>query len=113
MPVTFEEIREIALGFPGVEERPAHGGRTCFRTGKRMIAWGYPDDGVIVLYIPFEAREMLIADQPAVFSAGQSDYPSARVNLETAEPALIAELLEDAWRLAATKQQIAEWEASR
>ena len=115
MAVTFEQVRAIALGFPGVEERPSHEGRSAFRTKKRGIIYEHTDPNVIVLRMPVEVSETLCAEQPKAFYLTDHYRESSYVlvRLKAVQRALLVELIEDAWRDAATKKQIAEWEASR
>jgi len=115
MAVTFEQVRAIALGFPGVEERPSHDARPAFRTKKRGIVYARPEPDVIVVWMLIEVRDALCTEQPAVFfiTDHYRDYPYVLVRLKAVTRALLAELIEDAWRAAATRKQIAEYEASR
>lgn len=115
MAGTFQQVRAIALGYPGVEERASYEGRSAFRAKKRGIIYEHAKPEVIVLRMPFEVREMLCAEQPKVFffTAHYEGYPAALVRLKAAKRTLLAELIEDAWRDAATKKQIAECEAAR
>lgn len=114
MAVTFEQVRAIALGFPGVEERPSHEGRAAFRTKKRGIVYEHSEAGVIALRIPIEARDALCSEQPKTFfiTDHYRDYPYVLVRLKAVNRALLLELIEDAWRDAATKKQVTEWEAA-
>lgn len=115
MAVTFEQVRAIALGFPGVEERPSYKGRAAFRTKKRGIVYENSEAGVVALRITIEARDALCAEHPKTFfiTDHYRDYPYVLVRMKAVNRALLVELVEDAWRDAATKKQIAEWGASR
>ncbi len=115
MTVTFEEVRAIALGSPGVEERPSHEARPAFRTKKRGIVYARPEPDVVVVWMPIEARDALCAEQPRVFfiTDHYRDYPFVLIRLKRVSRGLLTELIEDAWKTAATKKQIAEWETSR
>ena len=115
MAVTFEQVRMIALGLPGVVEHPSHGGLVAFRTKKRGIVYERPDAGEIALRAPYEVRDALCAEHPSAFFLTEhfrnSQYVLVRLRAVTR--VLLVELIEHAWRDAATKKQIAEWEASR
>jgi len=115
MAVTFEQVRAIALGLPGVEERPSHEARAAFRTKRRGILYENSEPGVVALRMPIEARDALCSEQPKTFfiTDHYRDYPYVLVRLKAVNRPLLVELIEDAWRDAATKKQIAEWEASR
>lgn len=115
MAVTFEQVRAIALGFPGVEERASHEGRAAFRTKKRGIVYENSEPGVVALRMPIEARDALCAEQAKTFfiTDHYRNYPYVLVRLNVVNRAFLIELIEDAWRDAATRKQVAEWEASR
>ena len=55
-----------------------------------------------------DEREALLATAPAVYEAGWATKSSAwvRVRLELADPEEVFELLEEAWRMTATKRAI-------
>jgi hypothetical protein len=57
---------------------------------------------------PLEERETLLATAPGVYEAGWATKSSAwvRVQLELADPEEVFELLEEAWRMTATKRAI-------
>ncbi len=115
MAVTFEQVRAIVLGFPGVEERASHEGRPAFRTKKRGIVYARPEPDVIVLWAPFEVRDALCLEHPKVFffTDHYRDYSYVLVRLKAVQRPMLIELVEDAWRAATTKKQVAEWETSR
>ena len=108
MAVTFEQVRAIVLGFPGVEERPSYEGRSAFRTKKRGIIYEHADPRVIVLRMPVEVSEALCAEQPKVFYLTDHYRESSYVlvRLKAVNRTLLSELIEDAWRDAATKKQV-------
>jgi hypothetical protein len=56
----------------------------------------------------YEEREALLATAPGVYEAGWVTNSSAwiRVRLEFADPEEVFELLEEAWRMTATKRAI-------
>ena len=60
-------------------------------------------------------REALLKGRPEVyFSTPHYDgYPVVLVRLEQVDPAELAELVEDAWRLQAPKRVVAAYDAER
>ena len=60
-------------------------------------------------------REALVATAPAVYEAGWTTNSSAwvRVRLELADPEEVLELLEEAWRMTATKRAIKAFDDAR
>jgi hypothetical protein len=95
--VTTDEARQLALGLPETVEQDHHG-RPSFRVMKRIFA------------TLWDARHMnVMLDEPGIMTA-VAEHPdecsevywgkrlaAVRVDLEAADPALLRELLQDAW----------------
>jgi hypothetical protein len=95
--ISVDQARELALDLPGTVEQDHHG-RPSFRVVKRIFA------------TLWDERHMnVMLDEPGIMTA-VADHPSdcsevwwgkrlaaVRVDLDVAEPALLRELLEDAW----------------
>jgi hypothetical protein len=62
-----------------------------------------------------DEREALLATAPEVYEAGWATNSSAwvKVRLELADPAEVCELLEEAWRMTATKRAIKAFDEAR
>ena len=96
--MTPEEVRAVALAFPGATERDHHG-FPSFRTERRIFAT-MPDDE--------QLRVMLSEEEIRAAVAEWSDWceelwwgaklSAVQVRLADADPGVVAELLEDAWR---------------
>lgn len=115
MAVTFKQVSAFVLGFPGVVEHPSYEGLKAFRTKKRGIVYERPNAGEVAIRTPYEVRDALCATHPDAFFLTEhfrnSQY--VLVRLKAVSRVLLFELIEDAWRDAATKKQVAEWEVSR
>ena len=74
----------------------------------RGFAWINHPENRAMIKVHHDEREALLATAPAVYEAGWSTNSSAwvRVRLERADPAEVFELLEEAWRMTATKRAI-------
>jgi hypothetical protein len=74
----------------------------------RGFAWVNHPENRAMIKAGHEELEALLATAPAVYEAGWTSGSSAwvRVRLELADPAEVAELLEEAWRMTATKRAI-------
>jgi hypothetical protein len=65
--MTDDEIRELFMRFPGVEEAPSYG-TPGFRVRKKLLARIHPDEAAIVLRVEDLAQqEDLIAMDPKTF----------------------------------------------
>jgi hypothetical protein len=105
--MTFDEIRHMALSFPGVEE---HGGPT-FRIGKRFLACiAKIDPDTLVLKVPDPLeREFLLTTRPDVYYM-QDHYASFEcvlIRMPEVDPKELHELFEQAWHTYAPKRLIA------
>jgi len=74
----------------------------------RGFAWINHPENRAMIKTHHDEREALLATAPAVYEAGWATNSSAwvRVRLELADPDEIVELLEEAWRMTATKRAI-------
>ena len=72
------------------------------------FAWINHPENLAMIKAHHVEREALLATAPAVYEAGWATNSSAwvRVRLELADPVEVFELLEDAWRMTATKRAI-------
>lgn len=102
--VTVARAREIALGLPEVEEKPAHRIPT-FRVGGKLFAGLREKEGYMAIKLDFEDRDFLIAGQPDRFFTNDHyrGYPMVLVRLDKVSRKQLRELLDDAWRRAAPK----------
>jgi hypothetical protein len=110
---TWEDVVEIAQRFPGVELGASYGTPALKIRGKFMCRVRTNPDALVLRVIDMGEREALVQGQPdAFFTTPHYDgYPAVLVRLEAVDPVELAELLEEAWRLGATKRLVAEYEA--
>ena len=107
----WDDVRELALRFPGTEETTSYG-TPAIRARKALLARLRDDDGTLVLRVDFEERLALVHEQPGVFSVTRhyEDYPFVLVRLPAVDPEELAELLEEAWRAVAPKRLVAAYD---
>lgn len=111
--MTLEEFRACALALPGVEEGTTHGDPS-FKLRSRFLT-RLRDDGRIVLPIDVDEREMLMQAEPETFTLTDHYRGSGYVlaQLDSAHPAIVARLLEQAWRRKALKRTVAAYDIGR
>jgi hypothetical protein len=102
--MTPNDFRKLALSFPETEER-AHMNHPDFRVaGKIFATLGYPNtERAMVKVTPIE-QEMLLRDEPSIFSAVNGAWGrqgSTSVNLKAARKDVMRRALAAAWQLAA------------
>ena len=105
-PLTFADVREIALAMPEVEETTAYG-MPAFKAGKKRFA-GRPDERSDVqpnslgLDMSFEERDRRIASRPDVYYLTEhfAPYPAVLVRFDRMTRAELREVVGVAWRRA-------------
>jgi len=112
-PVTFETVRQLALGLPEVEETTSYGTH-AFKVNGKLIARFHQDGDSLVLRIEFAAREVLMGANPETFylTDHYRCWPWVLVRLSNVHPDELRELLEDAWRGRASKRALRAREQS-
>ena len=107
-------VRDIASGFPGVEEHTTHGGLPALRVRKKLFAWMSPNReaaGALAVRVDPEEKELLIESNPNVYfsTAHYEGHPIVLVHLEAIERDELAQRIEDAWLLRAPKRLVDEY----
>ncbi|HEX5045993.1 MAG TPA: hypothetical protein VFX89_02640 [Gammaproteobacteria bacterium] len=105
-PLTLDDVREIALAMPEVEETTAYG-MSAFKAAKKRFA-GQPveragvDPNSLGVYMSFEERDRRIASRPDVYYLIDHflKYPAVLVRLANIGRNELREILGAAWRQA-------------
>jgi hypothetical protein len=104
-------LRRTALSFPEAEEVETWGQAT-FRVRRKMFCILGEDGKRASIKATPEAQAELLAANPAVYSfapyVGRHGWVT--VDVAAADPAEVAELLEDAWRRTAPKRVVAAYD---
>ena len=102
--ITSDEVREVALGLPGVDERETWG-KPTFRVAGRMFLTLASDGSRATLKASPDDQAALIAAEPTVFfpAAYVGRHGWVTVSLERAEPDEVAALVVEAWRARAPR----------
>jgi hypothetical protein len=114
--VSHDDIRTIALGLPGTEERASYGGRPSWRTKTRMFTWIRDDPEALVVWVDSEDEKLaLVASEPDRFftTPHYDGYPILLVRLEAVDLAEARELVTESWRLRAPRGLVKGWDAAQ
>ena len=112
--MTLDEMREIALSFPGAVEGSSYG-QPSFLVNKKFFTRLRRDDASLVLMeVSFDEREMLIEAEPQTFhfTAHYKDYPAVLARMATLHPGSFRSFLDRRWRKIAPKKLVKERDAA-
>ena len=109
----WKDVVAIASRFEGVEEGTSYGTPSLKVRGKFMARLRTNPDALVVRTIDLADRDALLKGDPGVFfiTPHYEGYPAVLVRLEAVEETMLAELIEDAWRLQAPKRVVAAHDA--
>jgi hypothetical protein len=110
---TWDDVRAIGLKLPGVVEGTSYGTPSLKVRDKFMCRLRTNPDALVVRVIDVADAEALLKGEPDVFfiTPHYDGYPAVLVRLEAVDPAQLAELIEDAWRVQAPKRVVAAFDA--
>jgi hypothetical protein len=106
MGLTVEEVRQIALSLPGVEEHE-HWNRPSFRVKGKIFLTLWPVEQRAVLKLALDVQRDLVKEEPGIYSVvsgawGQRGYTSA--HLQRIEAEEFTAVVERAWRQVAPRR---------
>lgn len=112
--VTYDELSELALALPGVEAGTSYGTPALKVKGKLLVRL-WEDGETVVLRLPFDEREILLAADPDVFflTDHYAGYPTVLVRLAKVRRDQLADLLELSWRSQAPGKLVAAFDAGK
>jgi hypothetical protein len=106
MPVTIDDVRELALSLPRSYEALVRD-RVKFRVGQIVYLAFSRDEQIMGFAFPKEERDALVASEPDKFlMPGTSDlrYHWVEVRLAALDRDEMTELVQDAWRMVVPKK---------
>jgi hypothetical protein len=106
--VTFDDIREMALTWPEVEDGTSYG-TPALKVRKKMLVRIKEDgDSLVTPGVPPDERDMLVESQPTVFyfTDHYKDYPIVLIRLSKTKRATVEPLLRRQWRTLASKAAV-------
>jgi len=112
MAMTWDQVRAVALAWPGMADSRSYGTPSLKVRGK-FVARLREDGETVALRIDvLERQERLVADSAAFFITDHyANYPAVVVRLAKVKRRDLAELIEDAWRDLAPSGRVAEYDA--
>lgn len=112
--VTFEQVRSVALTFPGVEESTSY--RTpALKVRGKLLARLHQSIDCLVLRSDFLDRQILMQSAPGAFfiTDHYRDFPWVLMRFSAIEARELPSLIERAWRLVAPKALVTTYDAGR
>jgi hypothetical protein len=99
--------RRLLLALPDVEEGTGHG-RPAWRVRGKFVAGLWADGETAVVKVDKGEKQMLMEAEPEIFfeTPHYEGWGYVLVRLETIPEDELAEVVEDAWRLAAPKRLV-------
>lgn len=100
---TFQDVREISLALPEVEEFVTWGTDINFRVGKKMFVIGGEDATAVSVKASITTQAELLDLDPETFSkaAYVGRFGWVNVQLARVDRGMLEQLLRDAWRATA------------
>ena len=110
-PLTFEDVRTIALTLPKVDEATSYG-TPAFKVKGKLLARLHQDGESLVVKIDPAERAMRMKVDPETFYITDHylNYPWILVRIASVDPDDLRDLLEDAWRLTAPQRLVSDRE---
>ena len=107
------DVAEIGARFPGVVEGTSYGTPSLKVRDKFMCRLRTNPDALVMRVIDLADRDALVKGEPDTFfiTPHYQGYPVVLVRLEAVDRQMLAELVEDAWRLQAAKRVVAAFDA--
>jgi hypothetical protein len=109
----WKDVVEIGARFPGVIEGTSYGTPSLKVRDKFMCRMRTNPDALVMRVIDMADRDALLKGEPDTFfiTSHYQNYPVVLVRLEAVDAGMLAELVEDAWRLQAAKRVVAAFDA--
>ena len=109
--VSFDEVREMAMVLPEVEEGTSYGTPSFKVRGKSFCRLREDGDSLVLMINLFEREHLLRAEPDAFYITDHyRDYPAVLARLSAVDPDHLRERLTDAWRIKAPKKVAAAFD---
>jgi hypothetical protein len=109
----FDIVVKAAEGLPAVEISTCFGTPALRVKGKFLARFREDGESLVIKVLTVE-RDHMIAHDPRVFFTEDHyrNYPSVLIHLSKVKPAVLRELIGQAWRRAAPKRLVAVYDAA-
>ena|SRR5579864_7006130 len=111
--MTFDDVRNIALAWPEVEDGSSYGTPALKVRKKMLVRLKEDGDSLVVPGVPHDERAMLIESRPKIFyfTDHYRDYPIVLIRLSKATRGIVEPLLRRRWRDLASKAAVKKFDA--
>ena len=108
--MTWDDVRELALGLPEVEEGTAYR-KPALRVGGKVFAAVSPHEDALAVRAGFVEREFLLQADPEAFyvTPHYEGHPWVLVRLDRVDPENLRDVLTESWLLRAPKRLAEEF----
>lgn len=109
--LNFDDIRRVALSFPGVEEGTSYG-TPAFRVSGKFITRLHDSGEAMVMRVSMDEREMLMEQDPETFfiTDHYRDYPIVLMRISSVPEPVFRRYFEQSWRAQAAKKHLKEFD---
>ena len=113
--MTFDDVCDIALAWPGVERGTSYGTPALKVKGKLLTRLREDGETLVVPGVGFDEREMLIEAEPEIFhlTPHYRDWPIVLMHLAKADPRAVEALLLRRWRAVAPKRLVKAFDVAK
>lgn len=113
--MTWGDVVELASCLPEAVLSTSYGTPALKVGGKLLTRLRNEDDSLVLLGVPPDERDMLIAANPRVFhtTPHYEGYPTVLARLSPIDPETTSAFLERRWRMIAPKRLVARWNLDR
>jgi len=114
MAVGFDEVREMAMALPEVEEGTWYGTPAFKVRGKGFCRLREDGDSLVLMINLFERQHLLDAEPDAFYITDHyRDYPAVLARLSAVDHETLRERLTDSWRIKAPRKLAAAYDRDR
>ena len=108
----WKTVVDAAHGLPGIEIGTCYGTPALRVKGKFLARFREDNESLVIKVLMVEKDHLMRADPKVFFTTPHYDgYESVLIHLSKVKPKVLRELLEQAWRRAASKKLIAAFDA--
>jgi hypothetical protein len=109
--VTFDDVKQIALAWPEVEDGTSYGTPALKVRKKLLVRLREDGDSLVMPGVPRDERDMLVESAPKVFyfTDHYRDYPMVLIRLSKAKRATVEPLLRRQWLTLASKAALKQY----